>query len=86
MNKNIGLYLIVTAVKMVINKRNFKTGLIIHTDRWSQYISKKFQKILSKYNAISSMSGPGNPYDNDVIESYLKKLKINLVNNKNYNN
>ena len=61
-------------------------GLIVHTDRGSQYSSKKFQKTLSKYNAISSMSGPGNPYDNAVIESFFKTLKTDLINDKDYTN
>ena len=61
-------------------------GLIVHTDRGSQYSSKNFQKTLSEYNAISSMSGPGNPYDNAVIESFFKTLKTDLTNDKDYIN
>ena len=76
----------INAFKQAYKREKPNKGIIVHTDRGSQFTSKAFQKILSNFKAISSMSGPGNPYDNAVIESFFKTLKSDLVNDKDYIN
>ena len=76
----------INAFKQAYEREKPNKGIIVHTDRGSQFSSKKFQNTLLKVKAISSMSGLGNPYDNAVIESFFKTLKSDLINDKNYIN
>jgi putative transposase len=50
-------------------------GMILHSDRGSQYTSHKFRDTLQKYGAIQSMSGTGKCYDNARMESFFATLK-----------
>lgn len=56
-------------------KRNGARGMIIHSDRGSQYTSRVFREMLKKYGAIQSMSGTGRCYDNARMESFFATLK-----------
>jgi len=56
-------------------KRHRASGMIIHSDRGSQYTSHKFREILTKYKAVQSMSGTGRCYDNARMESFFATLK-----------
>lgn len=53
---------------------------IIHSDRGSQFTSKEYKELLERYNVTQSMSLPGSPRDNAVIESFFGHMKdeINL--------
>ena len=62
----------------MVREKNLK-GLIIHTDRGSQYTSKRYQNEVREIGALSSMSGAGNPYDNALMESFYKTLKTELL-------
>lgn len=53
-------------------------GLIIHSDRGSQYASHQFRDLLKNHKAVSSMSGKGNCYDNAAMESFWATLKTDL--------
>ncbi|MEA4993001.1 MAG: IS3 family transposase [Oscillibacter sp.] len=50
-------------------------GMILHSDRGSQFTSAAFRKILSRYRAIQSMSSTGRCYDNARMESFFATLK-----------
>lgn len=50
-------------------------GMILHSDRGSQYTSNEFRNMLKKYNATQSMSGVGRCYDNARMESFFATLK-----------
>ncbi|AMR29557.1 hypothetical protein A0257_22300 [Hymenobacter psoromatis] len=54
-------------------------GLLVHTDRGSQYTSEAFTTLLDRTQAIASLSGPGNPYDNALAESGWSILKTELL-------
>lgn len=56
-------------------KREDKSCVIIHSDRGSHFRAKKYKDLLQKYGVIQSMSLPGNPIDNAVIESFFGHLK-----------
>jgi len=56
-------------------RRQKATGMILHTDRGSQFTSHDFRASLSKYQAIQSMSGTGRCYDNARMESFFATLK-----------
>ena len=46
-------------------------GMILHSDRGSQFTSFSFRKVLAQYGAVQSMSGTGRSYDNTRMESFL---------------
>lgn len=52
---------------------------MIHSDRGSQYRSLAFQDFLEKKPIIHSMSEPGTPVDNAVIESFHRSIKRELI-------
>lgn len=48
---------------------------MLHTDRGSQYTSKAFNDLMNKYKKLHSMSRPGTPLDNAVVESFFGHMK-----------
>lgn len=48
---------------------------MIHGDRGSQFTSKDFHDLLNKHKIVLSMSAPGSPLDNAVIESFWGHMK-----------
>ena len=50
-------------------------GMILHSDRGSQYTSSEFREALKRRGAIQSMSGTGRCYDNARMESFFATLK-----------
>lgn len=67
------------ALTMALWRRGFPQGVLVHTDRGSQYCSDKYQKLLVKHKLVCSMSGTGNCYDNACAESFFHTLKVELV-------
>ena len=66
------------SLKMALSKIQRLEGIIFHSDRGSQYTSKDTQNILRNHNMIMSMSRPGKPNDNQMIESFWNTLKTEL--------
>lgn len=56
-------------------KKTGASGMILHSDRGSQYTSGIFRETLKKHGAIQSMSGTGRCYDNARMESFFATLK-----------
>lgn len=54
-------------------------GVIVHTDRGSQYCAHAFQKLLRTYKLRSSMSRKGNCWDNAVAESFFHSFKVEAI-------
>ncbi len=71
--------LALNALRRAITIRRPPKGVIHHSDRGSQYCSDDYQKLLSAYGFIASMSGKGNCYDNAMVETVFKTLKAELV-------
>ena len=72
------------ALTMAIWQRRPNEGLIVHSDRGSQYASKKYRHILQNNHFIGSMSRKGDCWDNSVAESFFARLKSERVSWKNY--
>lgn len=51
-------------------KQTGARGMILHSDRGSQFTSGAFRSTLKKYEAIQSMSSVGRCYDNCRMESF----------------
>ena len=58
-------------------------GLLIHTDRGSQYTSDDFIALAENQKLTLSMSRKGNCWDNAVVESFFASLKRELVKGEN---
>ena len=71
--------LVIKALDNAITFRKPKKGLIVHSDRGSQYASHDFRKYLSINKFKQSMSGKGNCYDNAAMESFFHSLKTEWV-------
>lgn len=67
------------ALLMALFKRKFPRDVIVHTDRGSQYCSKKYQNIIKQNKLVGSMSRRGNCWDNAIAESFFHTLKTELV-------
>ncbi len=83
-NKRLVKEIVIEAVRMAVWKRKPDKGLILHSDRGSQYCSEEFQKLLKLFNIRSSMSRKGNCWDNAVAESFFGSLKTERVYFTNY--
>ena len=76
--------LVCAALKMAIWQRCPSAGLIVHSDRGSQYASKAYRHLLKAHGFIGSMSRKGNCWDNSVAESFFGSLKQERVQWRNY--
>ena len=79
MGRRINKELVCDALTMALFRRKFPKGVIVHSDRGSQYCSKKYQKLMKVNGLICSMSGKGCCYDNAAMESFYRSLKVELV-------
>ena len=60
------------ALSMAICQRQPTAGLIMHTDRGSQYGADSYRQLLSQHGMQPSMSRKGNCWDNAVAESFFQ--------------
>jgi len=54
---------------------NLNKNILLHTDRGIHYTNSNLKKMLENKGIIQSMSNPGTPLDNAVIESFFGHLK-----------
>ena len=59
MDKRMTTDLVCKALTKAYNLRQPPAGLVFHSDRGSQYTSKRFRKLLRSYNMRASMGGRG---------------------------
>ena len=78
--------LAMSALNQAVGREHPEKGLVVHTDRDSQYTSHRFAALLQRYGGVQSMSRKGNPYDNAVMESFCRTLKRKLVQGADYDN
>lgn len=76
--------LVLRALRMAWFRRHPAKGLIMHTDRGSQYCSDEFQTALKAYGMRSSMSRKGDCWDNAPTESLWSRLKTARVYGKKF--
>lgn len=84
MDERMTKQLVCDALLMALFNRKFPKGVIVHTDRGSQYCSKKYRTILANNTLIGSMSRRGNCWDNAISESFFHTLKVELIHQNNY--
>ena len=76
--------LVCDALMMAIWLRRPKAGLVVHSDRGTQYASKTYRRLLKAHSFIGSMSRKGDCWDNAVAESFFGSLKQERVQWRNY--
>jgi transposase InsO family protein len=75
------------ALQMAIAARRPAPGsLIHHSDRGVQYACGEYASVLEAHDIQPSMSRVGNPYDNAKAESFMKTLKQEEVDGRDYRN
>ncbi|PWF48640.1 IS3 family transposase [Massilia glaciei] len=78
--------LVCDALNMAIQQRRPAPGLIVHSDRGSQYASELYQDLLDEHGFVCSMSRKGNCWDNAVAERFFLNLKMERVWQRQYAN
>ena len=72
------------ALTLAICQRQPAAGLIMHTDRGSQYGADRYRQLLRQHGIEPSMSRKGNCWDNAVAESFFHTLKTELIYTEDY--
>ena len=67
------------ALFRAVQQKRPTAGIILHSDRGSQYCSHDYRKLLEQFGMRASMSRKGNCYDNAPMESFWGSLKNELV-------
>lgn len=78
--------LVCDALNMAIRQRRPTPGLVVHSDRGSQYASASYQQLLTRHGFVCSMSRKGNCWDNAVAERFFLNLKMERVWQRQYAN
>jgi putative transposase len=77
--------LAVAALTMALEERRPQPGsLIHHSDRGVQYACAEYAAVLARHDIQASMSRVGNPYDNAKAESFMKTLKQEEIDGRDY--
>jgi putative transposase len=85
LDKHLRASLATEALGMAITARQPAPGsLIHHSDRGVQYACGEYAAMLETHDIQPSMSRVGNPYDNAKAESFMKTLKHEEVDGRNY--
>lgn len=64
---------------MALSQRRLTAPLLHHSDRGIQYAAMNYQQLLHDHEITCSMSRKGNCWDNAVLESFFKTLKVECV-------
>jgi putative transposase len=78
--------LVAAALRMALQQRKPPPGLLLHSDRGSQYASLEYQALLGQHGIRCSMSRKGNCWDNAVMERFFLNLKMERVWQRDYAN
>jgi putative transposase len=84
MDTRISRKLILDAIEMAFVRMYPSPGLIVHSDRGSQYASDDFRRKIEKLGFKQSMSRKGDCWDNAVAESFFGTIKTEMIYNKKF--
>ena len=79
MSERMTATLVCDALKMAVFARKRPRGVIVHSDRSSQYCSREHRALLDEHGLIASMSAKGNCSDNAAMESWNYSLKVEAI-------
>mgnify|MGYP003871114183 CR=1 FL=1 len=73
--------LAVSALRMAVQRRNPRATKV-HSDRGSQFRSRRFQAELDRHGLVGSMGRVGSAGDNAAMESFFALLQNNVLNSR----
>ena len=74
--------LAVNALEMAVARRGDVAGCVVHSDRGSQFRSRKYVVAIRRNYLIGSMGRVGAAGDNAAMESFFALLQKNVLNRK----
>jgi transposase InsO family protein len=74
--------LAVATLNNAIARRGDVAGCVVHTDRGSQFRSRKFVRALGRHEMVGSMGRVGAAGDNAAMESFFSLLQKNVLNRR----
>lgn len=84
LNERMTKDLVIQALFRAVRNQKPKPGLILHSDRGSQYCAHDYQKVLVQFGMRPSMSRKGDCWDKSPMESFWGTLKNELVHHRQY--
>lgn len=90
LNERMTKDLVIQALFRAVRNQKPKPGLILHSDRGSQYCAHDYQKVLVQFGMRPFMSRKGDCWEwlplgyNSPMESFWGTLKNELVHHRNY--
>lgn len=84
LSRSIDSCLVESALRQAISRRRPPGGLLLHSDRGSQYASANCRRLLEPASIIQSMSRRANCYDNAAMESFWARLKTEWIDRQVY--
>jgi putative transposase len=84
MSKRMTKDLVIQTLFRATAKKRPPIGLILHSDRGSQYCAHDYQNLLKQFSMTASMSRKGDCWDNAPIESFWGILKNELVHHRKF--
>ena len=79
MSETIDAKLVCAALRSAYVQRMPDPGLLVHTDRGSQYASHDYRKLAEDLAITMSMSRKADCWDNAAMESFFKTLKVERI-------
>lgn len=70
--------LVLNALRMAIEQRRPQRGLLVHSDRGSQYACRAYRNVIAQHGFVASMSRKRDCWDNAVVESFFASIKSDL--------
>jgi putative transposase len=74
-----------TALHNAVARRGEVAGCVLHTDRGSQFRSRRFVHALGRYEMAGSMGRVGAAGDNAAMESFFSLLQKNVLDRRRWN-
>lgn len=71
--------LVCDALRSAYWQRRPAQGLLLHSDRGSQYVSHAYRQLACDFGMTVSMSRRANAWDNAPMESFFKTLKVERI-------
>ena len=71
--------LVLDALEQALHDRPHSTGLVVHSDHGSQYVSLRYTTRLAEVGAAPSVGSVGDAYDNALAESVIGLYKTEVI-------
>lgn len=76
--------LAVQALENAVAMRGDVAGCVVHSDRGSQFRSRKFRRALTRHRMVGSMGRVGSSGDNAAMESFFALLQKNVLDRRSW--